>query len=68
LFRLATGDAAPIDDKVQVAGGYLEGSNVNAAEQMVAMISLSRQFETQMQMLQRASQNDQSATQVISAR
>jgi len=68
LFRTVTGDPAPVDDKVQLAAGYLEGSNVNVVDQMVAMISLSRQFETQMQLLQRASQNDQSATQVISAR
>jgi flagellar basal-body rod protein FlgF len=68
LFRLASGDPAPVDEKAQIAGGYLEGSNVSAVEQMVSMISLARQFEMQMQMLQRASQNDQSATQVISAR
>jgi flagellar basal-body rod protein FlgF len=68
LFRVGTGEPAPVDERAQVASGYLEGSNVNPVEQMVTMISLSRQFEMQMQMLQRASQNDQSAAQVISAR
>jgi flagellar basal-body rod protein FlgF len=68
LFRLRGGDPAPTDESVRLAGGYLEDSNVNPVEQMVTMISLGRQFEMQMQMLQRASQNDQSATQVISAR
>jgi flagellar basal-body rod protein FlgF len=68
LFRTSTGDPAPLDEHAQLASGYLEGSNVNPVDQMVTMISLSRQFEMQMQMLQRASQNDQSATQVISAR
>jgi flagellar basal-body rod protein FlgF len=68
LFRLNTGEPAPLNENTQLASGYLEGSNVNPVDQMVTMISLSRQFEMQMQMLQRASQNDQSATQVISAR
>jgi flagellar basal-body rod protein FlgF len=68
LFRLKSGDPAPVNDKVGIAGGYLEGSNVNPVEQMVTMISLSRQFEMQIKMLQSADQNDRSATQVISAR
>jgi len=68
LFRIKTGEPATLSENSQLVSGYLEGSNVNAVDQMVTMISLSRQFEMQMQMLQRASQNDQSATQVISAR
>jgi flagellar basal-body rod protein FlgF len=68
LFRLKSGDPAPMDEKTQIAGGYLEGSNVNPVDQMVSMISLARQFEMQVKMLQTADQNDRSATQVISAR
>jgi flagellar basal-body rod protein FlgF len=40
---LAT-DAKPIED-AQLRGGHLEGSNVNAVEAMVDMISLNRAFE-----------------------
>jgi flagellar basal-body rod protein FlgF len=36
---------------VQVARGYLEGSNVNVVDQLVSMISLARQFEMQMKLL-----------------
>lgn len=68
LFRARAGDPAPVDDKVRLASGYLEGSNVNPVEQMVTMISLARQFETQVKLLSTADQNDKSATQVISAR
>jgi flagellar basal-body rod protein FlgF len=68
FFRTRGGDAAPVDENVQAASGYLEGSNVNPVEQMVTMISLARQFETQVKLLQTADQNDKSATQVISAR
>jgi flagellar basal-body rod protein FlgF len=68
FFRMRGGDAAPVDENAKLAGGYLEGSNVNPVEQMVTMISLARQFEMQVKMLQSADQNDKSATQVISAR
>lgn len=68
LFRLADGGTAPIDEKARLASGYLEGSNVSPVEQMVAMISLGRQFEMQMKVLSTADTNDRSATQVINAR
>jgi flagellar basal-body rod protein FlgF len=67
LFRMANGLPAPVDPAVQVAGGYLEGSNVNVADQMVQMISLARQFEMQVRMLQTAEANDRAATQVLSS-
>jgi flagellar basal-body rod protein FlgF len=65
LFRLKSGAAAEVDVKVIVAGGYLEGSNVNPVEQMVTMISLARQFEMQMKALSSADTNDRAATQVL---
>jgi flagellar basal-body rod protein FlgF len=67
LFRLNTGNPAPLDENTKVAEGFLEGSNVNSVDQLVTMISLQRQFETQMQMLHLADQNDQTASQVITA-
>jgi flagellar basal-body rod protein FlgF len=68
LFRPRDGNPALADDRTQLASGYLEGSNVNPVEQMVTMISLARQFETQVKLLSTADQNDKSATQVIAAR
>lgn len=68
LFRLSGGDPAPADEKAQVAAGYLENSNVNPVDQMVSMISLARQFEMQMKMIQSAETNDRAASQVLSAR
>lgn len=67
LFRLRGGDVAEADPNVQVAAGFLEGSNVNVVDQMVAMISLSRQFEMQTQMLAKAESNDQAATRILAA-
>ncbi len=66
LFRVEGGAPAALDEAVQVAGGYLEGSNVNVVDQMVSMISLARQFEMQTQMLQKAEANDQAATKLLS--
>ncbi len=66
LFRAAGGAPAAADESVQVASGYVEGSNVNVVEQMVQMISLSRHFEFQTKLLTTAEQNDQAANKVIS--
>ncbi|MDR0717704.1 MAG: flagellar basal-body rod protein FlgF [Azoarcus sp.] len=68
FFRLQDGQPAPADETVTVAGGYLESSNVNVAEQMVQMISLARQFEMQMRMITNAEQNDRAAAQVLTPR
>lgn len=68
LFRLRSRDAAIVDENVKIVAGTLEGSNVNAAEQMVTMISLSRQFEMQMKMLSTADANDRAATQILGSR
>ncbi|WP_079432709.1 flagellar basal-body rod protein FlgF [Zoogloea sp. LCSB751] len=65
LFRLANGAQAPADPAVKVASGYLEGSNVNVVEQMVSMISLSRQYEMQTKLLSTAQEMDRSSTQLV---
>ena len=50
-----------------MAGGTLEGSNVNVVESMVGMIGAARQFELQMKMLSTAEQNEQKAGTVLGA-
>ena len=54
LFRMREGGDAGPDARVRVASGAIEGSNVNAVEVMVGMITLARQFEMQMKMMQSA--------------
>jgi len=51
LFKLAQGGIAETDPSIQVVGGALEGSNVNAVDQMVQMISANRDFEAQMKIM-----------------
>lgn len=67
LFRTSEGDPLPADANARLQSGALEGSNVNAIETMVAMISAARQFEQQMKMLQSAEQQDQTATKLLAA-
>lgn len=66
LFRLRDGEAADADANVRVAGGALEGSNVNVVDAMVDMISLARQFETHMNLLKNAENNATKAGQLLS--
>jgi flagellar basal-body rod protein FlgF len=66
LFRLRDGRSAPTSEKVRVAAGAVEGSNVNSAEAMVEMINVARQFELQMKMIQTAEANSRSASQLLS--
>ncbi len=66
LFRTLSGDPAPDDANARVIAGSLEGSNVNAIEQMVAMIEAARQFEAQTKLMQSAESNDRAAAQLLS--
>jgi flagellar basal-body rod protein FlgF len=56
LFDLKDGGVAPQDIRVGVASGMLEGSNVNAVEEMVSMISLQRHYEMQVKLMKKADQ------------
>jgi len=66
LFRLKSGEPAPLDERVRLTSGMLEGSNVNVTDAMVNLISLARQFEMQVKLLQTADTNAQRADQLLS--
>ena len=66
LFRQKSGQPADLDETVKVAPETLEGSNVNPVDSMVSMISLARQFEMQIKMLQTADTNAGKASQILS--
>ena len=65
LFRIKGGEAADADPGVRVAAGALEGSNVNAVDAMVNMISLGRAFEMHMSLLKNAESNAAKAAQLM---
>lgn len=66
LFRTRGGAAAETDETVKLASAALEGSNVNPVDSMVSLISLARQFEMQIKMLQTADANANKASQILS--
>jgi flagellar basal-body rod protein FlgF len=66
LFRQTGGGEAEADANVTLRSGALEGSNVNVVEALVDMISLSRQFEMHMKLLQNAEGNAQRASVLLS--
>lgn len=65
LFRTRDGQPAAADANVKLAVGALETSNVNPAEALVQIISLSRQFELQMRLIRSADENARAADKVI---
>jgi flagellar basal-body rod protein FlgF len=66
LFTTRDKNALEPDANVNVVGGSLEGSNVNVVDAMVTMISLAREFEMQMKLMQSAENNANKASQLLS--
>ncbi|MDP1929041.1 MAG: flagellar basal-body rod protein FlgF [Thiobacillus sp.] len=66
LFRMKNGEPAAADPAVSLLSGALETSNVNVVDAMVSMISLARQFDMQIKLLERAESNDSKASQLLS--
>ena len=65
LFNTRDGSPAEADAMVNVVSGALESSNVNVIDAMVNMISLARQFDMQMKMMQNAENNATKASQLF---
>lgn len=65
LFGTKDNSTVEADANVTIASGALEGSNVNVVDAMVNMISLARQFETQMKLIQTAENNATKASQLF---
>jgi len=65
LFRLKSGMPAPADANVALAQKSLEISNVNAVDALVSMISLARQYDMQVKLLQNAENNARQAAQIM---
>lgn len=59
------GEIAPADANVRVISGFLEGSNVNAIDEMTSILSLARQYELQVKLMQSAEQNSESSASLL---
>lgn len=67
FFRVEGQAAAQADPDMRIVSGFLEKSNVSAAQAMVAMIENARQFEMQMKVIRDASANAERANGILSA-
>ena len=65
LMRQHDGFEAPPDANVRLVSGALESSNVNPVGALVDLISLSRQFEMQVRMMDTAREDDAATTQLM---
>jgi flagellar basal-body rod protein FlgF len=65
LLRPKDGGALPPDASVQLVSGALETSNVSVVDSMVRIIELSRQYETQIKMMNTAKENDASSDRLM---
>lgn len=65
LFRVSTPQPVRADAAVRLTSGMLEGSNVNSVEAITSIISLSRQFDTQVRLMQTADQNARQLSQLL---
>ena len=53
------------DQTAKVAQGVLEGSNVNATEELIASIDLQRSFELNMRMISTAKEIDEAGSRLL---
>lgn len=65
LIRLKSGTEADPDPSVRVISGSLETSNVNIVNSLVNMISLARQYESQVKMMKEAERMESSSDQLV---
>lgn len=65
LFQLKNGNAAPADNTIKLRSGVLEGSNAQAVDQMIAMITVGRDFEAHMKLMSTIGENSQKLTQML---
>ena len=66
LFRGRDGNAIAFDDTVELESGMLEASNVNPVEELTSLIRIQRQYDTQVKMMETASQMDQQQNSLLS--
>lgn len=66
LLVTRDGQPAEASDGVRLVSGYLEASNVSAVGELVASMSLSRLFETQVKMMKAAEDLSQAGNRMIS--
>ena len=66
LFRFKDGRNPPAaEGAIRVASGYLEGSNVNAVNELTGILSLSRQYEMQVKLMSTAKEMSEAEARLL---
>ncbi len=65
MIHTKDGKPAVADANVKLESGFLEASNVNAVEEMTAVLALSKQFELHIKMMNTAKDDDQAMARVL---
>ena len=65
LMYMKDGSRAPVAPRVEVASGFIESSNVNAVEALTELLSLARQYETQVKLMKNVDENSQAAARLL---
>ncbi len=66
LFRiLGLEGGLPPDGEVQIVSGFLEGSNVNAVNELTSMLALSRQYEMQVKLMSTVKEQSESSARLL---
>jgi len=60
-------EEVPADANVRVISGFIESSNVNAVNELTSIMSLARQYEMQVKIMQTAKENSESSTSLLRA-
>lgn len=61
----AIGGPEPTNGDLRIASGFLESSNVNAVEEMISNLQLSRQYEMQVKVMSTAKDNSEAAARLL---
>ncbi len=67
LLHSLDGQPFPANETVQISSGHLEGSNVSAIEELMNVMSLTRNFEMQVRMMKTAETLAQAGNKLMSA-
>ncbi len=66
LFRLQNPQQdIEADAGVRLVSGFIEGSNVNAVDELVSILGLSRQYEMQVKLMQTVKENSESSARLL---
>lgn len=65
LIRSLNQEDIPADGNVRVISGFVEGSNVNAVNELTEVMSLARQYEMQIKIMQTVKENSETSASLL---